>query len=192
MKTRTLVQLISSFLIISTADARAAKDTPVPPEVQTLVESLVAAIKSADDTALIACWHTPEALGKIKQTEKAAKAAAEGRTLSAEDLADEAEDEIEDRTEENEDSVQRAARFRQFVTKHFGELSALTLLSVDIDVDDEAPSERPAYDDVDIMLKTADDTELSIGADDLVKIDGVWKLVGRLDDDIKIELPEKH
>jgi hypothetical protein len=192
MKTLTLLQLVSSFLLITSSDAHAAEDAPVPPEVQTLVESLVTAIKSADDAALIACWHTPVALGKVKQAEEAAEAAAEGKTLSAEDLAEEAEDEVEDRTEENEDTVERAARFRQFVTKHFGELSALTLLSVDIDVDDEAPSERPAYDDVDFILKAADGTQLSFGANDLVKIDGVWKFVGRLDDDIKIELPKKQ
>jgi hypothetical protein len=181
--------LFALFFLTSTL-VHADKDTPVPPEVQKLAESLVTALKSADNAALLACWHTPEVLGKVKQAAEAAEAAAKGKTLSAEDLAEEAEDEIEDRTQENEDTTERATRFRQFVTKHLGELAALTLLSLDIDVDDEAPVDRPAYDDVDFTLTAADGTEISIGIEDLVQIDGTWKFVGRLDDDINIELPE--
>ena len=164
----------------------------MPPEVQKLAENLVAALKSADDAALLACWHTPEALAKIKQAEEAAEAAAEGKTLSPEDLAEEGEDEIKDRTNENEDTTERAARLRAFLTKHFGELSALTLQSVDLDVDKDAPAEQSAYDDIDLLLRTADGTMITIDVDDLIKIEGVWKFTGRLDDDINIELPEKN
>ena len=181
--------ILASLLILSGSLAHADKDTPVPPEVQKLAENLVAALKSADDAALLACWHTPEALAKVKQAEEAAEAAAEGKTLSPEDLAEEGEDEIEDRREENEDTTERAARMREFLTKHFGELSALTLQSVDLDVDKDAPAELPAYDDIDLLLRTADGTLLTIDVDDLVKIEGVWKFTGRLDDDIIIKLP---
>jgi hypothetical protein len=190
MKTHRALGFVTALLLLTTTASHGAKDTPVPPEVRTLIESLMTAIKSADDTALLACWHTPEALGRVKQAEEAAEAAAEGKTLSAEDLAEEAEDEVEDRTEENEDSVERAARFRQFVSQHFGEPSALTLLAVDIDVDDEAAAERPAYDDVDFTLKAANGTEISFGVDDVVRIDGVWKFVGRLDDTVRMTLPQ--
>ena len=184
--------LFTTLLILSGSLAHADKDTPVPPEVQKLAENLVAALKSADDAALLACWHTPEALAKIKQAEEAAEAAAEGKTLSPEDLAEEGEDEIKDRTNENEDTTERAARLRAFLTKHFGELSALTLQSVDLDVDKDAPAEQSAYDDIDLLLRTADGTMITIDVDDLIKIEGVWKFTGRLDDDINIELPEKN
>ena len=164
----------------------------MPPEVQKLAENLVAALKSADDAALLACWHTPEALAKVKQAEEATEAAAAGKTLSPEDLAEEGEDEIKDRTKENKDTTERAARLRAFLTKHFGELSGLTLQSVDLDVDKDAPVEQSAYDDIDLLLRTADGTMLTIDVDDLMKIEGVWKFTGRLDDDLSIKLPEKN
>ncbi|MFN0074945.1 MAG: hypothetical protein ACKVY0_00570 [Prosthecobacter sp.] len=184
--------ILTTLLILSGSLAHADKDTPVPPEVQKLAENLVAALKSADDAALLACWHTPEALAKVKQAEEATEAAAEGKTLSPEDLAEEGEDEIKDRTNENKDTTERAARLRAFLGKHFGEVSGLTLQSVDLDVDKDAPAEQPAYDDIDLLLRTADGTMLTIDVDDLIKIEGVWKLTGRLNDDISIKLPETN
>ena len=184
--------ILTTLIILSGSLAHADKETPVPPEVQKLAENLVAALKSADDAALLACWHTPETLAKVKQAEEAAEAAAEGKTLKPEELAEEGEDEIKDRTHENEDTTERAARMREFLTKHFGELSALTLQSVDLDVDKDTPAEQPAYDDIDLLLRTAEGTMLSIDVDDLVKIEGVWKFTGRLDDDISIKLPKKN
>ena len=47
----------------------AADDTPVPPEVQKLVESMVTAFKASDDAALKACWHAPEVTSKVKAVE---------------------------------------------------------------------------------------------------------------------------
>jgi hypothetical protein len=190
MKAHTLLALISSYSLLSHTMSGAAEDTPVPPEVQKLAESLVAALKGTDDAALLACWHTPEVLGKARQAAEAAEAAAKGRTLTAEELQDEAEDEVEDSIENNEDTVERAARLRQFLSKHFGVLSALTLLSVDVDLDDKALIDQPTYDDFDLTLKTADGTVFSIDVDDLVKLEGAWKCKGRLDDDISIELPQ--
>lgn len=184
--------ILITLIILSGSLAHADKDTLVPPEVQKLAENLVAALKSGDDAALLACWHTPEARAKINVAEEAAEAAAKGKTLSPEDLAEEGEDEVEDCTEENEDTTERAARLRAFLTKHFGELSALTLQSVDLDVDEDAPSEQPAYEDFDFVLRTADGTMITIDVDDLIKVEGVWKFTGRLDDDINIKLPEKN
>jgi hypothetical protein len=184
--------ILATLVILTGSLAYADKDTAVPPEVQKLAEKLVAALKSSDDAALLACWHTPETLAKVKQAKEAAEAAAKGKTLSPEDLADEGKDEIKSRTKENKDTTERAARLRAFLTKHFGQLSALTLQSVDLDEDKDAPAERPAYDDVDLLLRTADGTMLTIDVDDLVKIDGAWKFTGRLDDDISIQLAEKN
>jgi hypothetical protein len=189
MKTKSI---LTSILILSGSLAHADQDTPVPPEAQKLAEDLVAALKSADDVALLACWHKPETLAKVKQAEEVAEAAAEGKTLSPEDLAEEGEDEIEDVKKHHEDSTERAARLRAFLTKNFGELSGLTLQSVDLDVDKDAPAEMPAYDDIDLIVRTASGTMVTIGVDDLVKIEGVWKFTGRLDDDISIKLPEAN
>ena len=41
----------------------AADDTPVPPEVQKLVETMLTAFKASDDAALKACWLAPEVTG---------------------------------------------------------------------------------------------------------------------------------
>jgi hypothetical protein len=184
--------ILATLFILSASLAHADQDTPVPPEAQKLAGGLVAALKSADNAALLACWHTKEALAKIKQAEEVAEAATEGKTLSPEDIAEEGEDEIEDVKKHHEDSTERAAQLRAFLTKNFGELSALTLQSVDLDVDKDAPAERPAYDDIDLLLRTADGTLVTIGVDDLVKIEGIWKFTGRLDDDISIKLPQTN
>ena len=188
MKSPARSILLTSLLLLTSAIR--AEDTPVPPEVQKLAESLITAIKSSDDAALLACWHTPEVLSKVKQAEEAAEAAAEGKTKSPEDLAKDGEREMKRRTKENEDTTKRAARLRQFIAKHFGELSALTLHEVDLDVDDHAPADQTAYYGVDLFVKTADGMLLCLSPDDLVKIEGSWKFKGRLDDEIKVKLPE--
>ena len=188
MKTKTLLPLLA--LCFAITPIHAADDTPVPPEVQKLAETLVAAIKSGDDAALLACWHTPEALAKIKQAEDAAEDVAESKTTSAEDSAKTAEREVKRRNDDNKTSTERAARLRTFLAKHFGEVSALTLTSVELDEDNDAPADQPAYDDVDIFVRTADGAAVKIGVDDLMKIDGAWKFKGHLDDDISIKLPE--
>jgi hypothetical protein len=59
MKTTLLLLACSLF----TQSIFAADDTPVPPEVQKLVESMVTAFKVSDDAALKACWHAPEVTG---------------------------------------------------------------------------------------------------------------------------------
>jgi hypothetical protein len=186
MKTKSIL----ASLIFLSASLTRAEETPKPPEAQKLAENLVAAIKSSDNAALLACWHTPEALAKAKQAEEAAEAAAKGKTETPEDLAKDGERELKRRAKENEDTTERAARLRAFLSKRFGELSGLTLQSLKLDADDDAPADAPAYDDVDLVFKTADGITLSIGVDDLIKLDGVWKFKGRLNDDIRLELPE--
>ncbi|MFN0079394.1 MAG: hypothetical protein ACKVY0_23255 [Prosthecobacter sp.] len=54
--------LLASALLC--APIMAADDTPVPPEVQKLVETMVTALKGSDDTALRGCWHAPEVAAK--------------------------------------------------------------------------------------------------------------------------------
>lgn len=173
-----LLLLISSFL---TVPLSAADDTPVPPEVQKLVESMLTAFKASDDAALKACWVKPEVTGK----QKAAEATKEGK-----DPAKEEEKEIKRQTRNLEATASRVAQMRSIISKHFGELAQVTLTRVELDVDEDAVPEKPRYSNVKIRLHSGDGTELKLEIDDAVQIDGVWKFQGRIDDEITIELPE--
>jgi hypothetical protein len=79
---------------------------------------------------------------------------------------------------------------RALVAKHFGDVAQLKLDSVEIDSDEDALTEAPAYDNLDIRLLAAEGTQLKISMDDVVKLEGVWKFKGRIDDDLTIELPD--
>lgn len=166
---KTLLPLLAAALLC--APIHAADDTPVPPEVQKIVETMIAALKGSDDAALRGCWHAPEVAAKADPTE-------------------EAEKEIKKQRKNLDVSSARADQVRTFISKHFGEISGLTLDHVELDVDEEAPAEMPRYDNVKIYVRTGDGTHLRIEVDDAVKIDGVWKFLGRLDDDLTIELPD--
>ena len=161
--------------------------TPVPPEVKALAEQVVAALKSGDDAALLACWHSPEILVKVKLIEEAAE---DGAPLSAEDSAKESERELKRRVRDNTVTVARAAQLRTLLQKHFGDLNALTLETVEIEEDESLSPTMPAYDDVDLYLLGADGTRLRMGIDDLIQFEGAWKFKGRLEDNLSIELPE--
>jgi hypothetical protein len=112
------------------------------------------------------------------------------RSARAVAAAKEGEKELKRRTKDNRISVGRAAQIRGLVTKHFGELSKLTLASVEIDTDDEATPAEPAYGEVDLHLTAADGTALKIGVDDIIQINGTWKFKGRLEDDLNIKMAE--
>ena len=138
----------------------------MPPEVQKLVETMVTALKAGDDTALTACWHSPEVLGKLKAAAVAAEATTAPEPV---DAAKQEEKEIRRQNKNLQVTLARAAQMRAVVTKHFGDLSQLKLVRVELDEDDKAPADQPQYDGVDICLLTADGTDLVIGVDDLVK-----------------------
>jgi len=174
----TLLLLVCSLFTQSTF---AADDTPVPPEVQKLVESMVTAFKASDEAALKACWHAPEVSGKVK----AAEAVKEGK-----DPAKEEEKEIKKQTRNLDVSAARVGQMRELISKHFGELAQLTLTSVELDLDEDAPEAMPRYENVSIKVRAADGTSLELEVDDAVKLDGTWKFQGRFDDEVTIELPE--
>lgn len=177
---KTTLLLIACFFF--TQSILAADDTPVPPEVQKLVESMLTAFKASDDAALKACWVTPEIAGK----QKAAEVTKEGK-----DPIKEEEKEIKRETKNLQATASRAAQMRTVITKHFGELSQLTLNRVELDVDKDSVPEKPRYSNVKIRLRSGDGTALKLEIDDAVQIDGVWKFQGRMDDEITIELPDE-
>jgi hypothetical protein len=88
-------------------------------------------------------------------------------------------------------TLQRVAQMRALVAKHFGDVALLKLVSVEIDTDEDAPLEAPAYDELDIRLLASEGTHLKISMDNVVKLEGVWKFKGRIDDDLTIELPDE-
>ena len=61
---------------------------------------------------------------------------------------------------------------------------------MELDVVEDAVSEKPRYSNVKIRLRSGDGSALKLEIDDAVQIDGVWKFQGRIDDEITIELPE--
>ena len=174
----TLLLLVCSLF---TQFTFAADDTPVPPEVQKLVESMVTAFKASDEAALKVCWHSPEVAGKVK----AAEAVKEGK-----DPAKEEEKVVKRQTRNLEATAIRAGQMRALISKCFGELAQVTLNRVELDVDEDAVSEKPRYSNVKIRLRSGDGSALKLEIDDAVQIDGVWKFQGRIDDEITIELPE--
>ena len=65
--------------------------TPPPPELKTLTETLVNAIKSNDAAAIATCWHSPEVMAKLKADEALA---ASGTSTTEIDVPKEREKEI--------------------------------------------------------------------------------------------------
>lgn len=182
---KTTLLLLSLFSLLAPF-LKADDDTPVPPEMQKLVEAMVTALKGNDDTALQACWHSPEVLGKVK----AAQATAEASTSPTEvDAGKEQEKEIKKQTRNLQVTVARAGLVRALMSKFFGELGQLTLTSVEVSEDEAASPDTPRFDGIEIRLRTADGTNLKLEVDSALRVDGVWKFQGRLEDDFTIELP---
>jgi len=161
--------------------------TPVPPELQALAESLVNALKAPDDAALAACWHSPEVLAKRKEAEAQAQAATAATEINVSKERDK-----EQRRREKDMAVtqHRVGQIRALITKNFGDLAQLKLEELELDLDDDAPETDSVYEDVELHLVAADGTKLRFEVDDAVRVDGVWKFMGRLEDKLSIELTE--
>lgn len=179
--------LILCLFLMQSAMLRADDDTPVPPEVQKLVETLVTALKSGDDASLSSCWHSADVLGGIKAKEAAAEASTSPKPV---DAAKEQEKEFKRQTRNLQVTLTRAAQMRTLVGRLFGDLNQLTLKRVEVSEDDEASPDLPRFDGVEIRLKAADGTQLKIEVDAALRVEGAWKFQGRLEDDLTIELPD--
>jgi hypothetical protein len=184
MKTTFLI--LSLFSLLAPA-LSADDDTPVPLEVQKLVEALVGALKGNDDTALTACWHDAEAMGKVRAAQATAEATTSPKEIDAEK---EKEREIKKQTRNLQVTVARAGLVRALMSKYFGELGQLTLTSVEVSEDENASPDTPRFDGIEIRLRTADGTNLKLEVDSALCVEGVWKFQGRLEDDFTIELPD--
>lgn len=185
----TLLSLCVLLSLGSLPGLRAADDTPVPPELQALAEKWVAAFKAGDDAAMSTCWHTPGSLAKLKEAEEAKEAAGEGKTV---DLAKENERELKRQEKNMAVNHERAAMLMQLIAQHFGDIAQVKLSHLEVDPDNDAPAEQPAFDDVELHLTSADGTRLVLEIDDAQRLDGAWKFKGRLDDSLTIRLPEKE
>lgn len=183
---KTVLLLLSLFSQMAPV-LKADDDTPVPPELQKLVETMVVALKASDDTALQACWHSPDALGKVRAAQVTAEAITSPKEINAEK---EKEKEIKKQTRNLQVTVARAGLVRALMSKYFGELGQLTLTSVEVSEDEDASPDIPRFDGIEVRLRTADGTNLKLEVDSALCVEGVWKFQGRLEDDFTIELPD--
>jgi len=163
-------------------------EAPNPPELQALAAQFVQAFKSADDAAMTACWHSPEIFAKQEVAEEEAE---EATPLTPEEVEKETKRETSRRNKDTATTLARAAKLRDILGKHFGDISKLELTELDLDLDEDAPADAPVYDDVELHLRTADGTHVIISVNDAVKLNGVWKFSGRLDDSLTIQLPDE-
>ena len=184
------MKLLLCFIVASClVTALQAEDpkTPPPAELKAVAETLVNAIKSKDDAALAACWHSPEVMAKLKADEALA---ASGTSPTEIDVPKEREKELKRREKDMLRNKQRIDEIRALITKHFGDISALKFVELEVDPDDDAADPEAAFDEVDIHLLAADGTKLRIELDDALRIDGVWKFKGRVEDKLCIELTD--
>ncbi len=184
------MKLLLCFIVASClVPALRADDpkTPPPPELKAVAETLVNAIKSKDDVALATCWHSPEVMAKLKADEALA---ASGTSPTEINVDKEREKELKRREKDMLRNKQRIDEIRALITKHFGNLDGLKLVELEVDPDDDAADPEAAFDEVDIHLLAADGTKLRIELDDALRIDGVWKFKGRVEDKLCIELTD--
>lgn len=161
--------------------------TPPPPELKALAETLVNAIKSKDDAAIAACWHSPEVMAKLREAEALA---ASGTSPTEVNVSKEREKELKRREKDMLRNKQRIDEIRALITKHFGNLDTLKMVELEVDPDHDAADLEAAFDEVDIHLLASDGTKLRIELDDALRIDGVWKFKGRVEDKLSIELTD--
>lgn len=161
--------------------------TPPPPELKNLAEALVNAIKTQDAAAIAACWHSPEVLAKRRE----AQALAESGTSPTEiNVAKEREKELKKREKNMIRNKQRLDVIRELISKHFGDAVGMRLAELEVDGDDDATEAEPAFDEVELHLTTADGTRVELDVDDAIRIDGVWKFKGRVENKLSIEFAD--
>lgn len=187
MKQTFLIPLCSILLLAMPSHLQ-AEETPVPPEVAALAEQFITAFKSGDNAAMLACWHPAESLAKARQ-EQAAKEA--GTSPTPIGSAEEGEKERKRQTKNLQRTTERASTIRELLTKYFGDLAQLKLDEVDLGEDSDSTPEHPSLDEVELRLTAADGAQIILEVDAVSQLGGVWKFRGRLEDTIKISVPEK-
>ena len=183
---KNLIVVFAVFSLAAVLHAEEPKTLP-PPELKALAETLVNAIKSNDAAAIAACWHSPEVLAKRRE----AQALAESGTSPTEiNVPKEREKELKKREKDLLRNKLRIDEIRTLITKYFGDLAGLKLVELEVDPDEDATEAEPAFNEVDLHLLAADGTKLRIELDDALRIDGEWKLKGRIQNKLSIELTE--
>ena len=161
--------------------------TPPPAEMKALAEAFVNALKAQDDAAMAACWHSPEVLAKRRE----AQALAESGTSPTEiNVAKEREKELKKREKDMSRNKQRIDIIRGLIAKHFGDVAGLKLVELEVDPEEDATEAEPAFDEVELHLTAADGTGLRLDVDDAIRIDGVWKFKGRVENKLGIEFAD--
>lgn len=175
-----------SVCLVSTLNAEEPK-TPVPAELKALVEAFVNALKSQDDAAMAACWHSPEVLAKRREAEAQAQS---GTSPTEINVAKEREKELKKREKDMTRNKQRIDIIRGLIAKYFGDPAGLKLVELEVDPEEDATEAEPAFDEVELHLTAADGTGLRLDVDDAIRIDGVWKFKGRVENKLGIEFAD--
>ncbi|WP_395737176.1 hypothetical protein [Prosthecobacter sp.] len=176
--------LVASCLV---SILRAEDPAPPPAELKALAEVFITAFKADDTAAIAACWHSPEVLARLKEAEALA---ASGTSPTEINVPKEREKELKRREKDLVRNKQRIDEIRALITKHFGSISDLKFVSLEVDPDDENADPSAAVDNVELHLLAADGTRLRMEIDDALRIDGIWKFKGRIEDKLSIELTE--
>ncbi len=164
-----------------------AEETPVPPEVKALAETFITTLKAGDEAAMLACWHPAEILAKAREEQAAREA---GTSPTPIDSAKEGRDELKRQQKNLQRTQERAATIRTLIGKYFGDIAQLKFDEVDLDEDGDSTPDVPSLDEVEFRLTTADGASIALEVDSVAQIDGVWKFRGRLEDTIKLKVPE--
>lgn len=155
--------------------ASQAPDAPViPPELQNLVDTFVAAFKNSDEAALASCWHSPEAA--------ASDPAAAGSTVPREQQARRRANDIATNTA-------RMAQMRA-ASNIFGGPVVMKLMRVEVGRGGSTTANESTYDDVKLHFLAPGNNHLMMSIDDVAKINGVWKFRGSIKDELTIVLPD--
>lgn len=186
MRTFLYVVCLAVWWLPPTLSADETK-TPPPAELKALAEKFVNALKTRDEAATAACWHTPEVLAKHRE----AQALAESGTSPTEiNVPKEREKELKKREKDMVRNKQRIDIICGLISKHFGGTAELKLVELDVDADDDATEAEPAFDEVELHLTATDGTGLRLDLDDAIRIDGVWKFKGRVENKLSIEFAD--
>lgn len=169
--------------------ALSADETKVPPpaELKALAEKFVNALKTRDEAVIAACWHTPEVLAKRREAQALTEA---GTSPTEINVAKEREKELKKREKDMIRNKQRLDVIRELISKHFGDAVGMRLAELEVDGDDDATEAEPAFDEVELHLTTADGTRVELDVDDAIRIDGVWKFKGRVENKLSIEFAD--
>ncbi len=174
-----LIMLFSAFTGITTVRSE-NKSKTIPPEITALVQQFIKALQAGDEAAMLACWHPASTVIKLKEAD--AKSYSNPPQKEMKRYLDKEAGRHIDREADNK---VRFADMRKLIAEYFGDPAKLTLARIDLDPDEQP---NPTFEDVEILMKTEKGAIIEYEIEAAVQVKGVWKFVGRGDDEFSVEL----